>query len=598
MLGVYVFDIETDGLDATKIHSIVAMNVETGEIFSGTNHSDEYLNNVDVLHILQNADVIIGHNIICFDLPTIEKLNKWFSTDAVIRDTLVLSRLIWPDIKNRDFGFRQKHPWFPGQLIGRHSLEAWGYRLKFNKGEFGKQTDWQQWSPEMQKYCEQDVRVTALLWEKIQEKNYSQEAVELEHQFQKIIYQQEVNGVYFDTEKAQLLYGELSGRRQKIREELQKVFPPKDKGEWFIPKANNRRYGYEKGVPIWKSKIEEFNPGSRHHVAERLIEKYNWKPTEYTNTGDVKIDEKVLSKLDYPEAKLLTEYYLLQKRIGQLGEGPQAWLNVEKKGKIHGKLVTNGAVTGRCTHHHPNMAQVPSAHAPYGKECRSLFYAPKGYSMVGCDASGLELRCLAHYLASYDNGSYRDELLHGDIHVANQHAAGLSTRDEAKRFGYSFLYGAGDQLIGSLLDEHATETEQIKLGRATKKRFLNKTPALKQLITDVQNKAKARGYLIGLDGRRLKVRSVHSALNLLLQSAGAIVMKKATCLFWDSVEGRDDVQQVLHIHDEFQLYVHNEKADEIGGIARQSIVKAGEYYNFKCPLDGEYKVGTNWAEAH
>ena len=213
------------------------------------------------------------------------------------------------------------------------------------------------------------------------------------------------------------LYGALQEKRVKLKEELQSIFPPVDKGCLFVPKRDNKTKGYKKDIPVWKPDIIPFNPASRQQIAERLQEKYNWTPTEFTDKGSPKIDEEVLSGLGFPECGPLSEYLLLEKRLGQLSDGAQAWLrSVEYDGRIHGQVNTNGAVTGRCTHHHPNIAQVPAVGAPYGEECRSLFGPPDGYYQLGCDASGLELRCLAHYLTRYDSGAYQDVILHGDIH--------------------------------------------------------------------------------------------------------------------------------------------------------------------------------------
>lgn len=606
MMKRYVFDIETDGLyDATtKIHSLVLGDVDTGEIISCTDNGIGYQPVHSGLQLLAEADEIIGHNIICFDIPVIRKLFPDFNPKGKVTDTLVCSRLIWPDMRDTDFGYKRKHPEFPGNLIGSHSLKAWGYRLKDNKDVFGETTDWKDWSEEMQTYCEQDVKVTLRLFNLIESKQYSMEALALEHQFATIIQRQEHHGILFDTQKAGVLYAELVAKRDAINDELQKVFPPKDEGCAWTPKVNNKAKGYVKGKAIWKEKIVPFNPGSRDHIAERLKERYGWTPTVFTDKGTPQIDDEVLHKLEYPEAKLLTEYLMLQKRISQIAIGEQAWLKcVGSDGIIHGSVTTNGAVTGRCTHHHPNLAQVPAVGAPYGDRCRELFYAPEGYVMLGADASGLELRCLSHYLTKYDGGSYRDVVLNGDIHTANQQAAGLATRAEAKKFVYSFLYGAGDAFIGSLLLPDASEAEQQKHGSTVKKQFLKQTPALASLIRDVQFAVKQNGHLRGLDGRILTSRSVHSALNLLLQSAGAIVMKKATCILWEDLEAAgfeygSDVVQVLHIHDEYQLYVRKGLESQVGEIAVNAIRKAGDYFKFRCPLDGEYKVGANWKETH
>ena len=601
-----IIDIETNGLllNTDRLHCIVILDINSGEMLS--------LQEEDIhkaLSCLRNTEKIIGHNILSFDLPILERLfNFKPSEHTEIFDTLVASRLIWSDLKNDDFTLIRKGSSFPSKLIGFHSLKAWGFRLGILKDDFGETTDWSYWSPEMQSYCEQDTRVTLKLYELIQSQNYSPEALSLEHQFRAVIDKQEAFGFCFNKEKAIELYGTLQEKRLKLKEELQTIFPPIDEGDYFTPKVNNKTRGYVKGVEIWRPKITSFNPSSRQHIASRLKDKYNWQPAELTEQGVPKVDEEVLSSLPYPEAKLLSEYLLLDKRLGQLSDGQQAWLKAVDgiTDRIHGRVNTNGTVTGRCTHHSPNMAQVPAVGAPYGKECRSLFGPPKGYYQIGCDASGLELRCLAHYLARYDGGAYAQVVLHGDIHTTNQKAAGLPDRNTAKRFAYAYLYGAGDLLIGSLINPTLQDDpSKIELGKEVKARFLKQTPALAMLLDDIQKAVKARGYLIGLDKRRLPIRSVHSALNTLLQSAGAIAMKLATCLFWETAEMAmswrfgDEVAQMAHIHDEFQLAVRDDIPSEtVGNLAVKAIQDAGKAFNFRCPLDGEYKVGTDWAETH
>jgi len=258
-------------------------------------------------------------------------------------------------------------------------------------------------------------------------------------------------------------------------------------------------------------------------------------------------------------------------------------------------------VTGRMTHSKPNMAQVPSVkhdkegntlwgfEGGYGADCRDLWTVPAGYSLVGCDASGLELRMLAHYM---DDDNYTEEILNGDIHTANQRASGVESRNQAKTFIYAFLYGAGDGKIGEIVGGTARE------GRVLKANFLANTPSLKALRERVDVSA-GKGWLLGLDGRKLYVRSAHSAVNTLLQSAGAIVMKKALVLLDEYAKMyKIDYKFVLNVHDEFQCEVKADQADFFGGLAVASIVKAGESFKLNCPLDGEYKVGKTWEQTH
>jgi DNA polymerase-1 len=570
-------DIETNGIedftrlsDLKKIHCIA---IKCNDPVAGFGPTEIFTADQleEVRGILDRASTIIGHNIIGFDLRAIKKLMNWEPKwDQTVIDTVVTSRLCWPDIKEEDFARVDRG--FPKNLIGRHSLEAWGHRLGLHKG---KCDQWDVYTPEMGEYCKNDVDVTVRLHHRIMEESPCFMSVNLEHDFAKIIQKQEESGVPFNMDAAATLYSTLVERKGILSKKLVDLFPPKE-------------------VKLkTKTKYIPFNPGSRLQIAEGLIKKYGWKPDEFTPDGRAKVDEEVLSRLEYQEAKLLSEYLLVEKRIGQLGDGNEGWMKLAKNGRIHGRVNTNGAVTGRCSHSSPNLAQVPSVKSPFGKECRSLFYAPSGFKMVGVDASGLELRCLAHYMAKYDDGEYANTVIKGDVHTTNQKAAGLETRDQAKVFIYALVYGAGDEKIGKIIGGSRVT------GRNVRTRFMSKVPALKKLKDDIEHALDQRGYLIGLDGRKLRPRSKHAALNTLLQSAGAILVKQATVLAWRAFHAAKlEVTQVAHVHDEIQFIVREDNAEQVGQLTVDAIRKAGQVFKFRCPLDGEYRVGANWAETH
>ena len=598
-----LFDIETDGLldSCSKVHCICAKEYPGGRTYSfGPGHIEEGL------ELLASAPLLVAHNGLCFDIPAIQKLHPSLLLPRLF-DTLTASRLIWTNLKDLDFTqLRKKSCRFPPKLAGSHSLDAWGQRLGVMKGDYGKTTEnaWNQWSEDMQRYCEQDVEVLEALYRHILDQRYSPEALALEHEFQAVIFHQERTGVWFDERAAQSLYAELAAKRNDAVTALQEVFPPKRIEEIFIPKANNRTRGYVKGVPFTKVRYEPFNPASRQQIADRLIEKHGWKPSEFTDTGQPKVDEDVLASLPFPECKPLVDYLELLKIIGMLAEGKNGWLKlVGPDGRIHGRVITNGAVTGRCTHNSPNLAQIP-ARGQYGKQCRALFAAPPPLVQVGADASGLELRMLGHYMARYDGGAYVRELLDGDIHTANQKAAGLATRDNAKTFIYAFLYGAGDTKLGSIVEPYASPARQAQIGKRLKAKFFKAIPAIKCLIDDVQAAVSARPWLYGIDKRRLHVRSKHAALNTLLQSAGAVLVKLATVICnkeakarFGWVQGRD-YTQILHVHDEAQFQCPAEHAEALGKLFVESIEMAGRHFAMRCPTTGEYKIGNNWAETH
>lgn len=586
---------ETNGLlpDVSKIHVIVTYDPDTCQF---TRFDKEKVK--EGLKLLSQADVLVGHNIIGYDLPVIQHIHPSFTYKARVLDTMVWGRLAWPEIKNTDFGLHKKGV-LPGKLIGSHSLEAYGYRMGDLKGDFKKTTDWKEWSPAMSDYCEGDVRITAKLYDKLLAKQIDQRAIELEHEVAKIITRQMHHGLAFDVQKAEALYATLIARRAELAEQLKASFPPwyVSKGE-FTPKRSNKTVGYVAGATCTKVEYTELNPSSRPHLVYWLKRKYGWQPKEFTNDGSPKLDEDVMRGLPYPESDLLVEYFTLDKRIGQLAEGDQAWMKAynEKTHRIHGYVNTNGAVTGRMTHSKPNMAQVPRVGSPYGRECRDLFTVPPGYKMVGVDASGLELRCLAHFMSRYDNGDYAKVVEEGDVHTANQHAAGLKTRDQAKTFIYAFLYGAGDEKIGNVVGKGSTT------GRALKRKFLATLPALDALKTGVESVAERKKYIIGLDGRVLPIRSTHAALNTLLQSAGALIMKKALVILDNKLRQEftpgKDYEFVLNVHDEFQIEAREEIADRVGQLAVEGIQLAGESFGFRCALSGQYRTGSTWAETH
>ncbi|WP_200882043.1 DNA polymerase [Nitrincola sp. A-D6] len=454
--------------------------------------------------------------------------------------------------------------------------------------------------------------VTYSLWKRIEAKQYPDTALRLETRAAWLLAKMERNGFVFDEKKAVTLYSKLAARRNSIKTQLIDTF-----GSWAVssdvvrPKRSvcykdPLRADRTIDAPFTPVTFVEFNPASRQHVAKVLLER-GWKPTEFTDNGQPKVDETTLSTITaIPEAEILKEYFMLQKRIGQLAEGDQGWLRqVKRDGRIHGSINPNGAVTGRATHSFPNIGQVPSCGAPFGRECRELFTVPRGWLLMGTDMSGLELRCLGHFMAKWDGGAYIQEILNGDIHTANQMAAGLLERSQAKTFIYAFLYGAGDEKIGDIVDALLEPDEKAKVGKSLKNKFLKNTPALKKLRDAVQLAAK-RGWLRGLDGRQVFVRSAHAALNTLLQSAGAIICKLWIVEFerlaqeagfkhgWDG-----DYALCAWVHDEMQVACRNQEiADQLGAIAKQAAALVGDTFCFKCPLDSEHGVGASWADTH
>lgn len=585
-----ILDIETNGfLDVLdKIHCMVFRDVDTQKVYS---YNPDQIN--EGLNLLKKATLIIGHSVMGFDLPAIEKVTG-YKYEGAILDTLLCSRLIWSNMVEVDYIKKD----LPPKLIGKHSIESWGYRLGLRKGDFAQTATFDVWTQDMQDYCERDVEVTYLLYKQIEKKNYSEKAIKLEHDFAHWIIKQEQGGVDFDETTAQSLFLSLTKQRLEIEQKLSAVFGSWRKSIGFKTyKRDNKKRGIVAGVPVEQFRTEIFNPNSRDHIADRL-KTLGWKPKSFTATGKPEVNEKVLKSLHYDEAKLISEHLLIQKRLGQLSEGEQAYLKlITKEKKIHGKVITNGAVTGRCTHFNPNLAQVVAKGSKYGTEMRSLFVAPTNMVMCGIDFSGLELRVLASYLCNYDNGDFAKTLLEADIHSKNQQILGLETRAKAKTFIYAYIYSAGNERISEILEVSLTEAKRIR------QTFEKALPALINLKNAVAVKYRNQKWIYGLDKRKLMCRAEYSSLNTLIQSAGALLVKAGTVIVNNDLQQAGfvwgkDYRMVLHVHDEMQFVVHKDKIEEFKNIASGLFNKTKDYFGFKCDLAGEIKVGSNWSETH
>ena len=570
-----VFDIETDGLAPTQVWVIVTKDIDSGAVTTYVKGQWDAFNKA-----IKEAEEVVGHNIIGYDIPACERLLGTDFSGLKITDTLVMSRLANPQ---RD----------------GHSLAYWGEHLGYPKGTY---EDWTQYTPEMVEYCQQDVSVNEHVYQALISEldSFGNESSILEHNVQNIIQKQIRNGWLLDQPKARDLVAELKEESYNLEEEVQRVFKPlptfikevtpKIKKDGSTSIVGLKFLGDQwttVGGPFSRIDWPVFNLGSRQQIG-RYLKHFGWRPQTFTETGHAIVSEEILKAVKgIPEASLIASYLLVGKRIAQVS----SWLEAvdPKTGRVHGYVNTNGAVTGRMTHSKPNLAQVPSSNSLYGPECRACWIVDKGYKLVGIDASGLELRMLAHYM---NDTEYTNTILTGDIHTANQMAAGLETRNQAKTFIYAYLYGAGDEKIGSIAGGGRAK------GKKLKEAFLKATPALAELKENVAQSA-AKGYITGLDGRKVFIRSEHAALNSLLQSAGALVMKQALVILDDyATRWGLDYKFVGNIHDEFQVEVKESQAARFGSLAASCIEAAGNHFKLRCPLAGEFNIGNNWAETH
>ena len=545
-----VLDIETN-LAHDVIWCCVTLHRETGEIkvWKTKEGLDEYL---------RDAVTIVGHNLIAFDAPVLNRVWKTKIRAAQCADTLLLSRL---SDSARD---------------GGHSLDAWGQTLGFEKIEFsdydGGLTE------EMITYCIRDVELTSkvydVLWQELDKNKISDEAIQLEYDVQVILSEMERNGFKLNAPYAQTLLCEIKTEMAEIEEALQKIFPP----------ITTERVSEKTGKRL-KDDVETFNVGSRQQIAKRLMSK-GWKPTKTTEKGQVIVDETVLAEVSLPEAVPIARYLMLQKRASQL----DSWLEkLGEDGRVHGKVIGFGAVTGRATHSGPNMAQVPATRAALGKEFRSCWTVEDGNVLVGVDLSGIELRCFAHYL---NDEAYINETVNGDVHTRNQQAFGVESRDLAKTVLYATLYGASSAKIAKVIGCSQKEGAKIISN------FCKAVPAYERLKAKVERLAE-KGRLPGLHGYQLTVRSAHSSLNTLLQSAGAIIAKQWLVQIKKNLRAEKiPYKLVAWIHDEVQIETPKEYGDRVGKVVVHSAAEAGEILKFRCPVGAEYGVAENWAGSH
>ena len=610
-----VYDIETNGLldELSTIWCIGIASATDGKVQTYTDHDPDLPRLAEGIERLANADRVIGHNVIGFDMPAINKLHPDTLRFDQQWDTMVVAALIEPSRRSI-------------------ALATYGEQFNYPKGDHH---DWSGYSHEMRTYMERDVELTWVLYRYLQQQlnkllkngNDYRPAIKLEHQVQYALALQSNHGFRFDVANAEQLSCKLTDDIAKLELTLTKVFEPQlkpEKGRWdfgkkrwvtdqtFTPKGNNRRQGYVAGAELTKCRVEMFNPGSREQVAYRLSQQYGWKPTIFTDDGRPKLDESTLADLDYPEAALLRDYYRKVKQMGMLADGKNAWLKMHRSGRMHGYVRSCGSRTHRMSHSRPNMAQVDKS-----KAMRSLWIPDEGHVLVGCDADALELRMLACYLHKYDNGAYAESVLKGsketgtDPHTINQKAAGLNSRDAAKTLYYALIYGAGDGKIGSIVaddlsaagQEAPPRSKYAALGRGARHNIESGVLGLGELIRSVQHQAEENGYLTLPDGRRAASAS-RTALNTLLQGSGSVLMKQALALFIHELTPAEGLVHGEHfallanVHDEQQISSQPEVAELVGGLFAMSINLAGKRLGFPVPFAGDYQIGKSWADTH
>lgn len=431
------------------------------------------------------------------------------------------------------------------------------------------------------------------------------DCVNLEMRMAEIMAQQEASGFRFDVAAAERVRGELQAEAENLELTIQAryVYVP---GKVYTPKRANKTKGYVAGAPM--TKLLDFNPTSRQHIAWALQNHRGARFTKVTETGKPKVDEATLSEMRdlalsqdntllHQECEMFIRLLTLQKWLGQLSEGTNSWFNtIEPDGCIHHSC-SLATQTGRNAHRGPNLGQVVSA--PWA---RQLFVPHPGHVMVGADLEGLELRCLGHYLSAYDKGAFADVVLNGDIHQQNADRVGCSRRD-VKTLTYAFIYGAGDQKLGHSLHPELSDAQKKQLGQELRRKFLDAIPGLEPLINAVKERVRASGRLRGLDGRPIFCRAEHASLNYLLQSAGAIISKRWVVVGQDLLDEAGltydvDYTRCAYVHDEVQFSVVPQEVDRVKTLLENAAPLAGQYYKFRVPITASADSGQNWSDTH
>jgi len=673
MPKVFTFDIEANGrrelniggkdkensweAEVTEVHCIVIRCKLTKQVW-------RYVSNPTVVdqcdgsliegwNHLMTADMLIAHNGVDYDMAVLRRLvapkDHDESDEPPLLDTLVWSRYLYPDA--------QSHPnlrWIKGTHAGGpNALEVWGRRLKCLKGSF--RGPWDRLTQGMLDYCVQDTLVGEKIYDFLLPKMLMWKGQsKLEHAFARIISGQSCNGISFNHKAAEEFWEHLVGEKARLSDDLIKVFPfrteeMKTPQYWEIKKLHLQATTKkelqvlvkEGNLPVTKAmklatpgplKVREiwFNPGSDMQVADRLKELHGWKPTRFTDGGKPQVNEDVLAGLDYPEAALINQWRLTEKRITMLRDWMVRATN-SRDGRIHGSVNSNGTPTARCTHSQPNLTQVTKVivgydgpiagiDGRYGLESRSLFCPRPGWVQVGADASGLELRMLANRTMPYDGGKYAHILLEGDIHTHNMNQIPLlQTRPQSKETFYAGIYGCGDEKGGKVIMFHKSLSPKQRrvyagrspmvVGKEFKQQLNEGCPALGKAIARAKRWAKQKGYLILLDGRRAPCRSEHSALNTQLQGDGQVICKLACVLAFNrlckefgppsiGIGSPGSWSYMLNVHDETQAECIKKIAKRVGTIMAWAYKRAGEKLRCKIETPGDFKIGKNWAECH
>ena len=596
------FDIETDGIEATKVWCIVAQDVDTKKIYKWRPDDIE-----SGLAFLMNAEALIGHNIIGYDLAVLEGLYGVDLLSKKTYDTWIMSQVL---------NYKRPH---------KHGLGGWGEHLGYNKLEFD---NWSEFSEEMLTYCVRDVELNTRVYEllldefkdQVSTKPMLANGMRAEHDAAVFEARVRMNGWLFDLDSAGRLLKEMSSELSEIESRIHPQLPemtimvdkqPKKakytKAGKFtaVTKRLLTEYldGEEPDEMEWppekefqRSYVTQVTLSNMEEVKEWLYT-IGWKPDDWNYKKVGYEFHKVSPKLTSTSLALLGEvgkdidrYYTTRSRRSIL----EGWIATSKGNRLHGRMWVIGTPTYRARHE--VITNLPSVDAAWGKEMRSLFICEDGYKVVGADSAGNQMRALCHYIG---DDAFTKEVTSGDIHSYNANILGCD-RGAAKRWLYAYLFGGGGKKLGTILTGKPNATS----GDASKKKYQSAIPGLGKLkskldqIYQQTNHGYGNAFIPGLDGRRVYVGSAHQALNYLLQSAEAITCKAAVGYAMHKIREEGlDAYPVIFYHDEMAWVAKESDAARVLEICVESFKEAPKQFNVQC-MDGDGVIGSCYADVH
>jgi len=605
-----VYDIETDGLDATKIWCIVAHNLDTGTTMCFSDYDESLPSIKDGVAVLNNASLLVGHNIIGFDNRVVDRLYGTNLNSKRIHDTFVMSQVL---------SYKRDH---------KHGLAGWGEKLGNSKISYD---DWSHYNKEMLRYCKQDVMVNVAIYNRLLEEYAAiykrnpliKEGLKVEHDtavFNALVREK---GWNFNMDKAKETLATMYERMFQI----ERIIEPKlgmktvyiDKEPQFPKYKKNGDYNHHTvrklseylGHPVnpsdthlmgpgdsfQRSREEQIELGSTDLVKDWLLSQ-GWKPDEYQKKKVgfewVTMGPKLTStslKAFGKDGELIDEYYTIRSRKAVI----EGWIDKVRDGRLHGNMWTCGTPTFRCRHE--VIVNLPAVDAEWGKELRELLIADEGTVVVGADSSGNQLRGLCHYVA---NDEFTNEVIYGDQHQRNADSLGCS-RPVAKSYLYAYLFGAGDAKLGQVL----TGKSNKAVGAKSKEDFARGIKGLQELKDKLSKIWKntrfssGEGKIPGLDGRPVFVPSDHQALNYLLQSAEGITCKAAVSYAMQKIKEEGlRAEPRLFYHDEMAYVAHPDDAERVGQILKDAFKEAPKMFGVMCMSGGDPCYGTSYADVH